>query len=76
MLNVYKNSIEPYQGAYRAYCFNSQAAAVLNKRFRAYPAETDFVAEGSEGVFKFPAEELKFVEAVLVKFGGLETSKV
>ncbi len=44
-----------------------QAAAVLNRRFHKYPPETDFVAEGSEGVFEFQAKDLAFVEAVLSK---------
>ncbi len=67
----YKNEIGKYSGQWRAYCYDSHAAEILNKRFRTY-GDTDMVATKSEGVFDFPEKDLPFVRAVLLKFGGIE----
>lgn len=68
----YKNDIRPHGKGYRAYCFNSTAAQLLNRRLKAYHPETNFEEEGSEGQFDFSKDELPYVKAVLEKFGGLE----
>lgn len=56
-----------YAGQFRVWATSSQAAQILNQRFRKYP-ETDFVAEGSEGVFDFAEADLPFVVSVIDKF--------
>ncbi len=56
-------------GHFRVWATSSQAAQVLNQRFRKYP-DTDFIAEGSEGVFDFTEQDLPFVVSVINKFQG------
>lgn len=68
MKQNYLNDITIYNGAFKAWAFNSKACEVLNRRFKTYPNDVELV----EGVFTFDEKELKFVEAVLTRFGGLE----
>lgn len=70
-MKQYKNSIEKDSRGWVAFAFNSKAAQVLNARFKKYQ-EADFEVEGSEGIFRFADEQLPFVRATLLKFGGLE----
>lgn len=53
---------------FRVWATSSQAAQVLNQRFRKYATDTDFIAEGSEGVFDFTEKDLPFVVSVINKF--------
>lgn len=55
-------------GQYKCWVTNSYACNLINKRIRKYPADTDFVKEGSEGVFEFTHKDLPFVQAVMLKF--------
>ena len=50
---------------YKAFVFDPRLCQRLNKRLRCYPVETDFIAEKSEGVFRFKESDYKFVLAVL-----------
>lgn len=54
-------------GTYRAWVQDARACNALNTRFRKYPG-TDFIAEGSEGIFEFKEQDLPFVEAMLLKY--------
>lgn len=70
----YKNEIVKYNGKWRAFAFNHEAALLLNRRLRAYSvADQDW--NQSEGVFDFTDKDLPYVRAVLTKLGGLERTE-
>lgn len=50
---------------YKAFVYNSILCQRLNRSLKVYPKEVDFVAEGSEGIFKFTQEQYKHVMAIL-----------
>lgn len=71
MVRVYKNSIEKDSRGWVAFAFSPEAAAILNRRLHVYE-QAALEQHASEGIFRFAEEQLAFVRATLLKFGGLE----
>lgn len=72
ILGAYKGAkMEKYEliklsnGTYKVFVYDSILCQRLNRSLGAYPKETNFVTEGSEGIFKFKEDKLKHVLAVL-----------
>ena len=65
MNELYEIEKLPKNQGYKVFVFDSRLCQRLNKRLACYPLETDFVAERSEGIFRFKESDYKFVLAVL-----------
>lgn len=50
---------------YKIFGFDSRLCQRLNARLHYYPKDTDFIKEGSEGIFVITENDYKFALAVL-----------
>ena len=61
--------VQPEAWGYKVYCYSSPLANRLNRiAGYPYPRGTDFVAEGSEGIFKIKKELWPRAQRALAKF--------
>jgi hypothetical protein len=52
-------------GRYKIWVYDPRLAGRTNRSLKTYPIETDFVAEGSEGIFYALESQYKHVLAIL-----------
>lgn len=62
------NLVRQADGTYVAFAQDSRAAAAINQRLRYYPSMPDFVAEQSEGRFVLTEKDLRYVEAIMLRY--------
>lgn len=55
---------------YKVFAYNPELCNKLNKKLKQYP-KTDFVSEGSEGIFKLTEADYKKVQSTLYAFRTL-----